>query len=644
MMSAPGCTAGPGTPVEYDMPALTDPANPALGGSVAQPRLPVEELDTVVIRLAGDSGDGMQLAGDEFSRSVASAGHDFATRPDYPSEIRAPVGTLFGVSGYQIQYSSREVFTSGDAPDVLVAMNPAALKVNLADVKPGGMVIANSGAFTGPNLAKAGYEANPLTDDSLSNYRLYPLDISGLTTHAVDGKGVSKKEAGRCKNFYALGLMLWLYHRPLEEEVADIERKFRATPAIAAANVAALRAGYAYGDTNELFPVTYQVRKAPAHPGRYRSVTGNQALALGFAAASELSGVRLFLGSYPITPASDILQALAGLRHFNIVTFQAEDEISGACSAIGAAFGGALGLTTTSGPGMSLKTEAIGLAVMTELPLVVVNVQRAGPSTGMPTKIEQSDLLQAVYGRHGESPVPVLAARSPADCFDCALEAFRIAVRYMTPVILLSDGGIGNSSEPWRIPDIASLPEFKVTYRTDPSAFKVYERDNHLARSWVRPGTPGLEHRIGGLEKDFLTGDLSGDPLNHERMVLVRAAKVAGVSRDVAPLEIEGAASGDLLVIGWGSTHGAIQQAVEQANADGLRVGHAHLRWINPFPEGLGDALRRFRRVLVPELNLGQLSRMLRDQFLVDVVQLNRVQGRPFKVSEIHQRIMELLA
>ncbi len=626
------------------MPALTDPAVPSPTGSAAQPRHPVEELDTVVIRLAGDSGDGMQLAGDEFSRSVASAGHDFATRPDYPSEIRAPVGTLFGVSGYQIQYSSREVFTSGDAPDVLVAMNPAALKVNLADVKPGGMIIANSGAFTAANLAKAGYESNPLTDDSLTNYRLFPLDITGLTAHAVEGTGVSKKEAGRCKNFYALGLMLWLYHRPLEDEIADIQRKFRKTPAIAAANVAALRGGYAYGDTSELFPLTYQVRKAPAQPGRYRSVTGNQALALGFAAASELSGVRLFLGSYPITPASDILQALAGLRNFNIVTFQAEDEISGICSAIGAAFGGALGLTTTSGPGMSLKTEGIGLAVMTELPLVIVNVQRAGPSTGMPTKIEQSDLLQAVYGRHGESPVPVLAARSPADCFDCAMEAFRVAVRYMTPVILLSDGGIGNSTEPWRIPDVATLPEFRVAYRTDPAHFKAYQRDEHLARAWVRPGTPGLEHRIGGLEKDFLTGDLSGDPVNHQRMVEIRAAKVAGVAQGLPPIEIDGATSGDLLVIGWGSTHGAIQQAVEQAAAEGRSVGHAHLRWINPFPDGLGEALRRYRRVLVPELNMGQLSRLLRDQFLVDVVQLNKVQGRPFKVSEIHQRIMELTA
>jgi 2-oxoglutarate ferredoxin oxidoreductase subunit alpha len=614
----------------------------APSSTASPPRRPVEELDTVVIRFAGDSGDGMQLAGDEFSKSIASAGHDFATRPDYPSEIRAPVGTLFGVSGYQIQYSSHEVFTSGDAPDVLVAMNPAALKVNLADVKPGGMIIANSGAFTQANLTKAGYSANPLNDDSLSHYRLFSIDVSGLTSRAVEGTGLSKKEAGRCKNYFALGLMLWLYHRPLEDEIADIERRFRKTPEIAAANIAALRAGYAYGDTSEMFPVSYQVRQAPVQPGRYRSVTGNQALALGFAAASELSGVRLFLGSYPITPASDILQTLAGLRNFNIVTFQAEDEIAGVCSAIGAAFGGALGLTTTSGPGMALKTEAIGLAVMTELPLVIVNVQRAGPSTGMPTKIEQSDLLQAVYGRHGECPVPVLAARSPAECFDCAIEAFRIAVKYMTPVILLSDGGIGNSAEPWRIPDVASLPALKVTYRTDPDHFQAYARDENLARAWVRPGTPGLEHRIGGLEKDFLTGNLSGDPVNHQRMVEVRAAKVARVAQDIAPVEIHGSPAGQLLVVGWGSTHGAIQQAVEQARTDGVSVGHAHLRWLNPFPNGLADLLKRYRKVLVPELNLGQLSRLLRDQYLVDVIPLNKVQGRPFKVAEIHTRIMEL--
>jgi 2-oxoglutarate ferredoxin oxidoreductase subunit alpha len=604
--------------------------------------IPVEELDTVVIRFAGDSGDGIQLVGDEFSRAVAIAGNDFATRPDYPSEIRAPVGTLFGVSGYQIQYSSREVFTSGDAPDVLVVMNPAALKINLPDLKPGGMIIANSGAFTRPNLAKAGYEANPLTDESLADYRLFAIDIAGLTARAVEGSGLSRKEAGRCKNYFALGLMLWLYHRPLEDEVVAINRRFRAEPELAAANIAALRAGHAYGDTSEMFAVTYQVRPAPIRPGRYRSVTGNQALALGCVAASELSGLRLFLGSYPITPASDILHTLAGLRHFNVVTFQAEDEIAGVCSAVGAAFGGALGLTTTSGPGMALKTEAIGLAVMTELPLVIVNVQRAGPSTGLPTRIEQADLLQAVYGRPGECPVPVLAARSPADCFDCAIEAFRIAVKYMTPVILLSDGGIGNSAEPWRIPELASLPRLEVSFRVDPEHFHAYERDENLARAWVRPGTPGLEHRIGGLEKDSLTGELSGDPLNHQRMVETRAAKVARVARELPPLEVCGAASGALLVVGWGSTHGAIEQAVEQAYAAGVGVGHVHLRHLNPLPADLGTVLGRYSRVLVPELNLGQLSRLLRERYLVDAISLGKVQGRPFKVAEIYHRIMEL--
>jgi 2-oxoglutarate ferredoxin oxidoreductase subunit alpha len=610
--------------------------------TAAPPSVPVEELDAVVIRFAGDSGDGIQLVGDEFSKSVALAGHDFATRPDYPSEIRAPVGTLFGVSGYQIQYSSHEVFTSGDAPDVLVAMNPAALKINLPDLKPGGMIIANTAAFTVANLAKAGYQENPLTDDSLSHYQLFAIDIGGHTTRAVVGSGLSRKEAGRCKNYFALGLMLWLYHRPLENEIAAIPRRFPSEPELAAANLAALRAGYAYGDTSEMFPVSYQVRPTAIHPGRYRTVTGNQALALGFVAASELSGLRLFLGSYPITPASDIMHALAGLRHFNVVTFQAEDEIAGVCAAIGAAFGGALGLTTTSGPGMALKTEAIGLAVMTELPLVIVNVQRAGPSTGMPTRIEQADLLQAVYGRPGECPLPVLAARSPADCFDCAVEAFRIAVQYMTPVILLSDGGIGNSAEPWRIPEAGSLPQLKVVFRTDPEQFHAYQRNQHLARAWVRPGTPGLEHRVGGLEKDFLTGDLSGDALNHQRMVEIRAAKVALVAEDLPPLEVHGAASGELLVVGWGSTHGAIEQAVGQAHAAGVNVGHVHLRHLNPLPADLGPLLKRYRKVLVPELNLGQLVRLLRDRYLVDAIPLSKVQGRPFKVSEIHQRIMEL--
>ncbi|MDR0275648.1 MAG: 2-oxoacid:acceptor oxidoreductase subunit alpha [Burkholderiaceae bacterium] len=602
----------------------------------------MEELESVVIRFVGDSGDGMQLTGNEFSRVIARAGNDFATHPDYPSEIRAPTGTLFGVSGYQVQFAARHVFTSGDAPDVLVAMNPAALKTNLADVKRGGILIANSGAFTDGNLTKAGYKSNPLEDGSLAGYRLYKIDISELTAHALKDSGLSKKEISRCKNYYALGLMLSLYNRPLEKEEEDIRSKFARMPEIAEANVLALRAGYAYTDATEMFVTSYKVRPARIAPGKYRSLTGNQAAALGLVAASELSGVPLFQGSYPITPASDILHELSELKHFNVTTFQAEDEIAGICSAIGAAYGGALGVTTTSGPGMALKTEALGLAVMLELPLVVVNVQRSGPSTGIPTKIEQADLLQAVYGRNGECPVPVIAANSPSDCFDCAIEAFRIAVKYMTPVIFLSDGGLGNAAEPWRIPDPAALPRLEVKFRTDPQGFQPYARDANLARAWVRPGTPGMEHRIGGLEKDFLTGNISSDPLNHQRMVEVRAAKVAGIAKDIAPLQVTGPREGDLLVIGWGSTYGSIVQACEQAASEGHSVAHVHLRYLNPLPPDLGGILKRYKHVLVPEMNLGQLLRLLREHYLVDAVGLNKVQGRPFKVSEIHERIVQI--
>jgi len=619
-------------------PATGSPAAPT------HPTRPIEELETVVIRLAGDSGDGMQLAGDEFTEAVATGGSDFATRPDYPSEIRAPVGTLFGVSAYQIQYSSHDIFTSGDRPDVLVAMNPAALKLNIGEVKPGGIVIVNTGAFSEANLARAGYPANPLDDGSLSDFRLFPIDIGELTALALADTGLSKKEVARCRNHFALGLLLWLYHRPLEDEVALVERRFAATPELAAANVAALRAGHAWADSKEVFPVLYQVRPAPLAPGTYRSVTGNQATALGLVAASELSGLPLVLGSYPITPASDIMHTLAGLRHFNVTTFQAEDEIAGICSAIGAAFGGALGVTSTSGPGMALKTEALGLAVMLELPLVVINVQRGGPSTGLPTRIEQADLLQALYGRPGECPVPVLAARSPADCFECAVEAVRLAVRYMTPVILLSDGGIGNSTEPWRVPEVGALVPFPAQFRTDPAGYQVYARDERLARAWVRPGTPGMEHRVGGLEKDCLTGNLSGDPVNHQRMVETRAAKVAGMSRDIPPSIVDGPAEGHLLVLSWGGTWGASAHAVEQAQARGRSVAHLHLRFLNPLPADLGPILARYRQVLIPELNLGQLALLIRDRYRREVVQLNKVQGRPFAVAEILSRIEELSA
>ncbi|WP_332670044.1 2-oxoacid:acceptor oxidoreductase subunit alpha [Aromatoleum sp.] len=611
-----------------------------VGGEIQKTR-PIEEIKSVVIRFVGDSGDGMQLTGNEFSKSVARAGHDFATHPDYPSEIRAPTGTLFGVSGYQIQFSSGQVFTSGDAPDVLVAMNPAALKTNLPDVKHGGMIIANSGAFNKTNLQKAGYQSNPLDDETLTDFRLYRIDISELTALALKDSGVSKKEVGRCKNYYALGLMLYLYGRPIEDEEQNIRAKFAKKPEIAEANVITLRAGYAYAESTEMFVSTYQVRAADIKPGRYRSLTGNHAAALGFAAASELAEVPLFLGSYPITPATDILQELSALKHFNITTFQAEDEIAGICSAIGAAYGGVLGLTTTSGPGMALKTEALGLAVMLELPLVVTNVQRAGPSTGLPTKVEQSDLLQAVYGRNGECPIPVIAARSPADCFDCAIEAFRIAVKYMTPVIFLSDGGIGNAAEPWRIPDPADLPPLEVKFRTDPEGFQPYARDENLARAWVRPGTPGMEHRVGGLEKHFLSGNISHDPINHQRMVDVRAAKVAGIAQDIPPLQVEGPHSGDLLIVGWGSTYGSIVQAREQAEAAGKSVAHVHLRHLNPLPADLGDILARYKTVLVPELNLGQLSKLLRERYLRDVIVMSKVQGKMFKVSEIYDRILE---
>ena len=603
----------------------------------------VETVDSVVIRFAGDSGDGMQLAGEEFSRSVAAEGLGFATRPEYPSEIRAPAGSLFGVSGFQVQYAGHEVLTSGDQVDVLVAMNPAALRLSLPEVRRGGMIIADSGAFSDANLARAGYRTSPLSDGSLEVYRVCGVDIGGLTAQALTDFGLSRREIGRSRNYFALGLALWLFHRDLEQEVAAIERRFASQPVLEAANIAALRAGFAYGDSAELFPVTFEVRPAPAAPGRYRSITGNQGIALGAVAAAELAGLRLFAGSYPITPASDIFQTLAGLRQFDVVTFQAEDEIAAACSAVGAAFGGALALTTTSGPGMSLKTEAIGLAVMLELPLVIVNVQRGGPSTGLPTRLEQADLLQAVYGRHGEAPLPVLAARSPGDCFDCALEAFRIAVRYMTPVVLLSDGAIGNSAEAWRIPDLEGLVPPAPKFRTDPEGFHPYQRDEHLARPWVRPGTPGLEHRLGGLEKDCLTGEISSDPANHQRMVETRAAKVARVADDIPPLVPAGAPAGDLVVVGWGGTYGAIEQAVERANAEGLAVGHLHLRHLNPLPSDLGEVLRRYRRVLVPELNLGQLARLIRERCLLDVAQLDKMQGRPLSVGEVHDRIRELV-
>jgi 2-oxoglutarate ferredoxin oxidoreductase subunit alpha len=601
----------------------------------AKRKRPVQELETVVIRFSGDSGDGMQLTGGEFTKASALAGNDLSTFPDYPAEIRAPSGTVAGVSGFQVQFSSHRVYTPGDEPDVLVAMNPAALKANLADVKRGGTLILNESAFTPQNVTRAGYATNPIEDGSLDGYRAYVVPVSRLTQLALQDSGLSVKDVQRSTNMWALGLMFWMFGRPVEPEIAAIQKKFAKKPAIADANVKAFRAGYNYGETAELFDSSYTVPPARIRPGTYRNIVGNVATAIGMATAARLAGLKLFLGSYPITPASDILHELSHHKQHGIVTHQAEDEIAGICSAIGAAYGGALAMTNTSGPGMALKSEAMGLAVILELPLVIVNVQRGGPSTGLPTKTEQSDLMQALYGRHGEAPMPVIAARSPADCFDAAIEASRIAIKYMTPVILLTDGFIANGSEPWRLPDPGSLTPFPATFRKDPKDFAAYRRhEDTLARDWVIPGTPGLEHRIGGLEKHFLTGEVSYDPQNHEKMSHVRAAKIAKVANEIPPTHVEGP-DGGLLLLSWGGTWGAVAQAQKQLAAKGQRVAHVHLRWMNPLPPDLGAVLRRFKKVAVCELNLGQLSKIIRSEFLLDVAQINKIQGKPFKVSDV---------
>jgi 2-oxoglutarate ferredoxin oxidoreductase subunit alpha len=604
-----------------------------------------QELTAVTVRFCGDSGDGMQLTGSEFTKSSALVGNDLATFPDFPAEIRAPAGTLPGVSGFQIQFSSHEIYTPGDAPDVLVAMNPAALKTNLADLVKGGILILNSGAFIEGNLEKAGYAKNPLEDGSLAGYQVHAVDIGKLTETALTGSGLGTKDVARCKNMFALGLMYWMYSRSIEPTIHDLGIKFGKNPALRDANITALRAGYHYGDTTEAFAHKYEVKAAPLKPGKYRNITGNQAAALGFVAAGQRSGRHLFLGSYPITPASDILHELSQYKNFGVMTFQAEDEIAGVCAAIGASFGGALALTTSSGPGVALKTEAMGLALMVELPLVICDVQRGGPSTGLPTKTEQADLLQALYGRPSESPIPVIASSTPGDCFYTAYEAFRIAVKYMTPVLFLSDGYLANGSEPWPIPDARTLPEIPVTFRTDPEGYYPYLRDpKTLARAWAIPGTPGLEHRVGGLEKDYLTGNVSYDPINHERQVRTRAQKVAGIAAEIPPTVVNGPESGDLLVVGWGSTYGAITQSVTDLRGQGHKVSSVHLRYLNPLPPDLGDVLRRFRRVLVPELNLGQLSKVLRASYLVDCVGLNKVQGKPFMIQELSHKMKEVLA
>jgi 2-oxoglutarate ferredoxin oxidoreductase subunit alpha len=606
--------------------------------------LPTETLESATIRLAGDSGDGMQLAGAQFTLTSALAGNDVSTLPDFPAEIRAPAGSLAGVSGFQVHFSSTPIHTPGDKLDTLVAMNPAALKTNLADLQPGGVLIVNADAFGPDDLQKAGYAASPLADGSLKGYRVVSLPMTALNRGAVAKVKLSPREAERCKNFFALGLVYWLYERPLEPTLRWIATKFAENVAIREANSRALKAGYNYGETTGAMPAHYRVPKAAIPPGRYRKVTGNEAVAMGLVAAAHQANLPLLFAAYPIAPASDILHHLAEMKRFGVRTFQTEDEIAAVGAAIGAAFGGALGVTATTGAGVCLKSEAVGLAVMTELPLVVLDVQRGGPSTGLPTKTEQADLLQAMFGRHGECPAAVLAPQSPADCFAMMFEAVRLAVGFMTPVFVLSDGYLANSAEPWRIPKAEDLPAIPVRHAeaAGGGAFRPYNRDERLVRPWAVPGTPGLEHRLGGLEKQDGTGEVSYDPANHEHMVRVRAQKIANIAREIPELAVDGPDSGELLVVSWGSTHGAVLSAVQRARRAGLSVAHAHLRYLNPLPRNTGDVLKRYKRVLVPELNAGQLRLLLRAAFLVDVVGLNKVQGRPFLVSEIEDKIAEL--
>jgi 2-oxoglutarate ferredoxin oxidoreductase subunit alpha len=606
--------------------------------------VPVQELDRVTIRFAGDSGDGMQLTGTQFTRTAAVFGNDISTLPDYPAEIRAPAGSIPGVSGFQISFSSSEIHTPGDAPDVLVAMNPAALRANVGDLAPGGAIIVNSDAFTPANLAKAGYATNPLADDSLRSYTVFDIPVSTLNARALEGLDMTSRQMDLTKNFFALGIMFWLYGRTMETTRAWIEEKFGGRPIIAEANRRALNAGYAFGETTEIFHTTYRV--APAHlaPGTYRNITGNEATALGMLTASKLADRQLVYASYPITPASEILHQLSSWKNFGLKTFQAEDEIAAIGAALGASYGGALGLTGTSGPGMALKAEMLGLAVMVELPLVVIDVQRAGPSTGMPTKTEQSDLLQVLFGRNGDSPIPVVAPATPAECFDYAIEAWRIALRHMTPVVYLSDAFLATGSEPWRIPELEGLPDLRVPNRTERAGFYPYERDPEtLARPWAVPGTPGLEHRIGGLEKLDVLGTISYDPDNHHQMQLLRAEKVARIARDIPPLEVFGPPEGELLILGWGSTYGAIRSAVERLQEQGQKVAHAHMRHLNPFPTNTGDVVRAYKRVLIPELNMGQLRMLIRSMFLVDAEGFNLVRGKPFQISEIQAKAEQVL-
>src|ERR1700758_3087644 len=601
-------------------------------------------IDRAVVRFCGDSGDGMQISGSQFTNTVALYGNDLATFPDFPAEIRAPAGTLPGVSGFQVQFSSSDVYTPGDAVDVLVAMNPAALKMNIKDLKQNGILIVNSDSFSDNDLRKAHQATNPLEDHSLDAYRVFAVQLERLTQAALEDLGLDAKSMNRCKNFFALGMSYWLYNRPMDNTYRWLDDKFKNKPLLAEANKRAMKAGYSYCEATEAFQVSYEIPPAKSSPGIYRNLSGNQALAMGFVVAARQAGLQLLLGSYPITPASDILHELSGYKNFGVITFQAEDEIAAVTSAIGAAYSGSLAITTTSGPGMALKTEAMGLAVMVELPLVICDIQRGGPSTGLPTKTEQADLLQALFGRNSEAPVPVLAPSTPGDCFWIALEASRIAIKYMVPVIILSDGYLANGSEPWKVPTVEDLPAIPVHFETNPEGFQPYKRDPEtLARPWAIPGTPGLEHRVGGIEKQDVTGNINYDPLNHERMVRLRAAKVEAVADDIPDAVPAGDQSGDLLILAWGSTHGPIPAALKTAREKGQSVGHVHLRHLNPLPRNLGDVLKRYKHILVPEMKMGQLVMILRARYLVDAQGYNKIQGKPFKQSEIEQKIDEIL-
>lgn len=614
----------------------------ASSAAVAEISAPREARESVVVRFAGDSGDGMQLTGGQFTQATALAGNDLATFPDFPAEIRAPTGTTFGVSSFQINFGSRRIKTSGDAIDVLVAMNPAALKVELPNVREGGVIVADVGSFSERNIKRAGFAANPLEDKTLDAYRVVEIDVSALTMEAVKESGLGKKDALRCKNFWTLGLVYWMYGRDRKATVDWLNGKFAKRPDLAAANIAALNAGHAFGETAELDDMpSYSVAAAEIAPGQYRTVSGGEALAWGLVAGANKAGLEIMFGSYPITPASPLLHILSRLKQFGVVTFQAEDEIAAVCSAIGASFAGHLGITSSSGPGIALKGEAIGLAISTELPLVVVNSQRAGPSTGLPTKTEQSDLYQAVYGRNADAPLVVLASRSPSDCFETAVEAVRLATKYMTPVMLLTDGYIANAAEPWLIPDVDKIPPFNVTFRTDPEGFHPFVRDEKtLARNWAVPGTPGLEHRIGGIEKAYGSGHISYDAANHQKMTDTRKAKIDGIANDI-PEQIpeQGESSGKIAVVGWGSTFGPIDRAVSNVRADGHAVSHIHLRHIWPMPRNLGALLANFEKVLVPEMNTGQLVTVLRAEYLVPAERVSKVSGQPFKIGEIEGAI-----